>query len=169
MDANKCPIPPEGWECSRRPGHDGPCAALRRTPLEWEVSAAGRLISSSDFKHDVQLVVSGDFACDADRLSYAESLVRKLNAPDPAPAAEYCAQPHTCHCGTSTVQGGHSVGQSGCVRRLVEAPIPEGADHWIVEGRRVTDFTLREQRGYSRHFCGCWSRWPESRNSTDVD
>jgi hypothetical protein len=23
----KCQIPPEGWTCSREPGHDGPCAA----------------------------------------------------------------------------------------------------------------------------------------------
>lgn len=24
---NKCNVPPTGWECSRTPGHDGPCAA----------------------------------------------------------------------------------------------------------------------------------------------
>lgn len=23
----KCTLPPEGWHCSRRPGHPGPCAA----------------------------------------------------------------------------------------------------------------------------------------------
>jgi hypothetical protein len=24
----KCSLPPPGWECSRNPGHDGPCAAM---------------------------------------------------------------------------------------------------------------------------------------------
>jgi hypothetical protein len=23
-----CTVPPEGWYCTREPGHDGPCAAL---------------------------------------------------------------------------------------------------------------------------------------------
>lgn len=23
-----CELPPRGWECSRRPGHEGPCAAI---------------------------------------------------------------------------------------------------------------------------------------------
>lgn len=30
----KCTIPPEGWECSREPGHEGPCAA--RPVYPWE-------------------------------------------------------------------------------------------------------------------------------------
>lgn len=25
--APMCDVPPEGWECSRSPGHEGPCAA----------------------------------------------------------------------------------------------------------------------------------------------
>jgi len=25
---NRCNIPPEGWYCTRTPGHSGPCAAL---------------------------------------------------------------------------------------------------------------------------------------------
>jgi len=26
---NTCTIPPEGWECTRESGHDGPCAAVQ--------------------------------------------------------------------------------------------------------------------------------------------
>lgn len=28
---NECPVPPAGWRCTRKPGHDGPCAAV---PIE---------------------------------------------------------------------------------------------------------------------------------------
>ncbi len=28
---NICLIPPEGWFCTRKPGHDGPCAAIPLT------------------------------------------------------------------------------------------------------------------------------------------
>lgn len=24
----RCPLPPKGWECARKRGHDGPCAAF---------------------------------------------------------------------------------------------------------------------------------------------
>jgi CYTH domain-containing protein len=27
----ECPVPPAGWRCTRKPGHDGPCAAV---PIE---------------------------------------------------------------------------------------------------------------------------------------
>ena len=27
-----CKLPPRGWWCSREPGHDGPCAARRKSP-----------------------------------------------------------------------------------------------------------------------------------------
>lgn len=26
--AQECPLPPAGWRCTRRAGHDGPCAAV---------------------------------------------------------------------------------------------------------------------------------------------
>lgn len=29
MDATTCKLPPEGWQCSRGDGHEGPCAARR--------------------------------------------------------------------------------------------------------------------------------------------
>jgi len=28
LPAPKCLLPPPGWECTRRPGHEGPCAAV---------------------------------------------------------------------------------------------------------------------------------------------
>ncbi len=28
MSDDKCQVPPEGWCCTRQPGHEGPCAAL---------------------------------------------------------------------------------------------------------------------------------------------
>jgi|SRR5579871_2792792 len=31
-----CRRPPEGWWCSREPGHDGPCAARPIPPHDWE-------------------------------------------------------------------------------------------------------------------------------------
>lgn len=27
-DATECQLPPQGWSCTRSPGHDGPCAAV---------------------------------------------------------------------------------------------------------------------------------------------
>ena len=32
-EPRECSIPPEGWYCTRQPGHDGPCAAH---PNEWQ-------------------------------------------------------------------------------------------------------------------------------------
>lgn len=28
--AQECPLPPAGWRCTRRAGHDGPCAAVEK-------------------------------------------------------------------------------------------------------------------------------------------
>lgn len=30
MFAVECPLPPAGWRCTRRAGHDGPCAAVAK-------------------------------------------------------------------------------------------------------------------------------------------
>ena len=27
-DQGRCDVPPAGWDCTRAPGHDGPCAAV---------------------------------------------------------------------------------------------------------------------------------------------
>lgn len=77
-----CPLPPQGWWCSREIDHPGPCAARRIYALEWAVGSQGRTISSSESEHDVQLMVSGDFATNGDRYTCANELARKLNTPD---------------------------------------------------------------------------------------
>lgn len=30
----ECKTPPDGWECSREAGHDGPCASRPKKPLK---------------------------------------------------------------------------------------------------------------------------------------
>jgi hypothetical protein len=40
-DNGRCRIPPEGWWCSREPGHDGPCAAR-------PVGNQGRKVTETD-------------------------------------------------------------------------------------------------------------------------
>jgi len=42
---------------------------------------------------------------------------------------------------------------------------PKYGKMWEVDGRVITDYTLRAQRGYHQHKCGCWSRWQGSVNS----
>lgn len=36
-----CEVPPEGWACTRKPGHDGPCAAVPTTTLTKDQSHDG--------------------------------------------------------------------------------------------------------------------------------
>lgn len=54
---------------------------------------------------------------------------------------------------------------------MVASPQPLGEDPdsgiemWIVEGSIITEHTMRHQRGYHEHECGCWSRWHGSTNS----
>jgi hypothetical protein len=63
------------------------------------------------------------------------------------------------------------------VRTLVNAPTiislsttgDRNYDRWLVDGVDITGYTLREQRGYHQHPCGCWSRSPGSSNSVDPD
>jgi hypothetical protein len=76
---------------------------------------------------------------------------------------------HTCHCGTSK-KSPHNVGEDGCVRFMTKAPRPVSCeeDRWMVDGKNITGFTLRQQRGYHKHPCGCWSRWPGSSNSIEA-
>jgi hypothetical protein len=61
----------------------------------------------------------------------------------------------------------HSVGEGDCYRVLVKKekePIPDGVHEelncpmWLVDGSRITDFTLRQQRMYSQHEDGQWSK-----------
>lgn len=71
---------------------------------------------------------------------------------------------HQCSCGTAT-HTPHETGTCGCVRYMTEAPAVRPDDRWFVDGHEITDYTLRQQRGYHQHDCGCWSRWPGSENS----
>ena len=81
---------------------------------------------------------------------------------------------HSCHCGTATTTP-HETGTCGCVRTMVQAPNPAGIHEWLKcpmwdvgdrDGQPITDTTLKEQRGYHEHPCGCWS-CHESTNSID--
>jgi hypothetical protein len=76
---------------------------------------------------------------------------------------------HSCGCGTSESDHGHEVGHIGCVRRMTDAPTPMEHGQWLVGGSLITDFTLRQQRGYYQHPCGCWSKSPGSINSLEGD
>lgn len=77
---------------------------------------------------------------------------------------------HKCYCGTAT-HAPHETATCGCVRFITESPVPSGTHEtlgcpmWEVGGRRITDFTLRQQRGYWQHPCGCWSTHGASDNS----
>jgi hypothetical protein len=75
---------------------------------------------------------------------------------------------HLCYCGgvKENPEGkGHATGTGLCFREFCQAPQPAGkhktisdCQMWLVDGTRITDFTMRQQRGYHRHSCGCWSR-----------
>lgn len=71
---------------------------------------------------------------------------------------------HTCHCGTATVTP-HQTGTHGCQRFMTPAPDKLSGDRWFVDGKIITGYSLREQRGYHQHRCGCWSRHEGSENS----
>jgi hypothetical protein len=47
----------------------------------WTVSEDGRVLSSDNFEHDVQIKVSGDFYGDEDRIAYSKELASRLNRP----------------------------------------------------------------------------------------
>lgn len=61
-----------------------------------------------------------------------------------------------CDCGKKTP---HIIGEDGCQRVMTEPP----------DYTKATEFTYREQRGYHQHECGCWSRSPDSTNSSEFD
>jgi len=73
---------------------------------------------------------------------------------------------HACYCGG--LEGQHTTGVRGCLRIMVLPPQYLGDDRWIVDGQEITGFMLREQRGYHRHICECWSRHEGSDNSVSA-
>lgn len=78
-----------------------------------------------------------------------------------------CKSKHICYCGTAD-HTPHEIGQDGCVRRMEEPPINMENGYWRVGMHDITDFTLRQQRGYHQHECGCWSSWKDSVNSIEA-
>ncbi len=40
----RCEVPPQGWWCSREPGHDGPCAARPSMEPDVERAAVRRVL-----------------------------------------------------------------------------------------------------------------------------
>jgi len=76
---------------------------------------------------------------------------------------------HICHCGTAT-HTPHEIGKDGCVRTMTAAPrkVSCEEDRWMVDGHNITGYSMREQRGYHQHPCGCWSRSPGSTNSIEA-
>ena len=78
-----------------------------------------------------------------------------------------CVSDHICTCGTAN-HTPHEIGKDGCVRYLTEAPALRPDDHWFVDDAEITDYTLRQQRGYYQHDCGCWSRWPGTDTSIEA-
>ena len=71
---------------------------------------------------------------------------------------------HICRCGTARIDP-YQIGTHGCQRIMVIPPEDMGGDRWRVDGHEITGYTLRDQRGYSQHSCGCWSRHAGSFNS----
>jgi len=96
----------------------------------------------------------------------------KPNAGQASPEVP-CSAFHACHCGTAT-HTPHDTGRDGC-QRIMAAPPKPAPDNkkygkmWEVDGRVITDHTLRLQRGYHQHECGCWSRWQDDANSLPDD
>lgn len=100
----------------------------------------------------------------------AESLVR-LRAPAACEVLERLLKVNNVktfrpECGCGGVIVPHHVGDKGCFRTMVAAPLPAAVKSdlgplWNLPGvaGSVTDFTLRQQWGYHQHPCGLWSRF----------
>jgi len=85
-----------------------------------------------------------------------------------------CNEPMICHCGGIDHQ--HVINDDGCFREPApEAPVLSdktylGENMWTVHGIQITDYTLKHQRLYHQHECGCWSRSKDgSTNSIEMD
>jgi len=64
-----------------------------------------------------------------------------------------------CNCGGMHRE--HGVGEGDCYRVLVPVslePVRVRDRRWEVEGHEITETTLREQRMYSQHEDGRWSK-----------
>jgi hypothetical protein len=78
------PPPEDGW----KPIEGAHSSKQRTRNHRFVPSPDGRTIDDDDFLYDASLTVSGDFADDESRHSFAQWLCEKLNAsPSPPPAA----------------------------------------------------------------------------------
>ena len=91
------------------------------------------------------------------------------------PDTTFCQELHECGCGgVTTFPRIHIIGSFGCYRYMTTPPKECGTHEtlgcptWEVEGQQITDFTLRQQRGYNQHKCGCWSTHGDSFNSIEA-
>jgi len=77
----------------------------------WAVFENGAGVISDDFKHDVILKISGDFADNSDRAAYAEALAAKLNSSNEAQSMSHKLTDATVHIVTSETdyEGGEPV------------------------------------------------------------
>ena len=80
----------------------------------------------------------------------------------------FCQDLHECGCGggVATFPPLHTIGSFGYYRYMTTPPKECGTHEtldcptWEVGGiAGITDFTLRQQRGYHQHKCGCWSTY----------
>jgi len=85
----------------------------------------------------------------------------EIPKPDANPNHSMNAHDHKCHCGAFDALHEHETGCPGCYRQMCAQPWPMENDWWIVEGQEITGTSLREQRLYHQHPCGCWSRSKE--------
>jgi len=71
-----------------------------------------------------------------------------------------------CYCGG--IKNPHFIEDEGCYRKIVrsQTPVKKPNNMWRVNGATITDFTLKQQRGYALHSNGQWSK-PKNGGSTN--
>ena len=75
-----------------------------------------------------------------------------------------------CQCGGK--KGKHFIGEQGCYRETIIPPprrLSCEEDRWVVDGEVLTGTSLRQQRGYSEHEVGIWSRPKEGYSNNSLD
>jgi len=94
---------------------------------------------------------------------------RKLTSPEqtsnPSRGEEHN---HSCSCGYGTTTP-HELSKDGCCRIIVESPQKQQNDYWLVNGSIITGYSLRDQRGYHEHPCGCWSRPKDQGSENSIE
>lgn len=123
-------------------------------------------------RYKVDLLVGDDLwqaICGVDNLLCGRCIVNRIEGRGLFKAYKLgCVDNHECYCGMAN-KTPHEIGKNGCARFMTESPVKSKTEgFWIVGGYEITDYTLRHQRGFAQHDCGCWSRWEGSENSLDA-